>query len=346
MPDGVLAASQESVRTHFTNGRSTSLTKSDATYLYLLWHETDGVFKLGKANDVHARMRSLPDAIDVKRSQHILVPNAALANRLEKLCHVLFKEQARPRPHHGAGYTEWFDGAVYEQVVAFLESNRVVMGCGPLSPIPPKVVVQVGTVDDDPVKVLRREDRERRRLENAQRHDVERQQFNAQALKTALEWLRAIENKSTIIGWFDRTFVVWADPEWEQFRSLGQLHHFFAQGRVFSMFESCSSTGSGLVLYECGGGKGWMRGRCARWGLPELEPLERMLIDAPLVPSACIEDLQSLDFVSFYDEMHASEDERRELGVHREKVTSRVLAEVMEYRKPVPDFEQYCIEMA
>lgn len=317
-----------------------------ATHIYLLWHETDGVFKLGKANDVHARMASLPDAIDVARSRQMLVPSAALATRLEKLCHALFSAHARPRPHRGDGYTEWFDAAVHGQAVAFLERNRDLMGCGPLTPVPPKsrkdsALENVGALSD-----ARQQARREMRAALAARHREERRQFNAQALGVAFEWLRTIEEKTTVIGWCDSTFVVWAHEEGDLRRSLGQLHHFLVEKRVFSLFEGCLGTANGLVLFECGGDKDWMRGRCVKWGLPDLEPIERMLLAAPSVPSGCVDDLRRLMAVSLHDEMRASEDEQREWRLHIEKVTSRMLAEVMEDRKPAPHFEQCCIEMA
>lgn len=316
-----------------------------STHIYLLWHETDGVFKLGKANDVIARMASLPDAIDLGRSRQMLVPSAALATRLEKLCHVMFSAHARPRPHRGDGYTEWFDAAVHEQAVAFLEGNRDLMGCGPLTPLPAKARHDSAVERAGALSEARRQARQSMRAALAARHSEERRQFNAQALSVALEWLRTIEEKTTVIGWCDSTFVVWAHEDGDLRRSLGQLHHFLVEKRVFSLFEGCLGTANGIVLFECGGDQDWMRGRCAKWGVPELEPLERMLLAAPPAPSACVDDLRRLMSVSFHDEMRASEDELREWRLHTEKVTSRVLAEVMEDRKPVPHFEQCCIEM-
>jgi len=318
----------------------------EPTYIYLLWHETAGVFKIGKANDVWARMRSLPDPIDMSRSRHILVPNALLANRVEKLCHVLFKEHVRPRPHRGDGYTEWFDGAVYGDVEAFLEANRTFMGCGPLCPIPVKVRGQPVETGEPPKTNSWQEARQIQRLESAARHAALRQQFNAQALSSALVWLRAIEETATIIGWFDHTFVVWVDAEWSQFQSLGQLHHFLVDKRVLSIFEGCSSSANGLVMFECGGSRDWMRGRSARWGVSELEPLERMLVAAPDVPTACLDELRSLHSVSFFDELRASDAERREWSLYKRKVTSRILAEVLEERKSVPYVEQQGIAFA
>jgi len=322
------------------------LATSESTHIYLLWHETDGVFKLGKANDVHARMASLPDAIDVARSRQMRVPSTALATRLEKLCHVLFSAHARPRPHRGDGYTEWFDTAVHEQAVAFLEANRDLMGCGPLTPVPPKARNDGALASVGALSEARQQARESMREALAARHREERRQFNAQALGVALEWLQTIEEKTTVIGWCDTTLVVWVNEGEDLFRSLGQLHHFLVEKRVFSIFEGCSGTANGILLFECQGDQDWMRGRCAKWGLPELEPLERMLLAAPPVPPGCVDDLRQLMSVSFCDEMRASEDEQRAWRRHIEKVTSRMLAEVMEDRKPVPDFEQCCIEMA
>lgn len=322
------------------------MTQTNATHIYLLWHATDGVFKLGRANDVHARIRCLSDPIDLERSRHIRVPNATLANRLEKLCHALFGEFARPREHRADGYTEWFDQEAFDRVVAFLESNRVVMGCGPVCPLPAKVRAPSFTGDEDPQRVARREERERRELAKAKRDEKQREEFNAQALRTAIEWLRAVRERATIVGWHGTTFVIWVHEEWDQFRDLGQLHQFFTKSLVFSMFEACSCTSNGLVIYRCGGEKEWFRGRCARWGLPELEPLERLLLAAPAIPAACVDDLESLSAASFYELLDASEEEQKEWSLFTRKVTSRIIAEVMEDRKPVPEFKQYCFELA
>lgn len=160
--------------------------------VYLLRHSDKETFKIGKANDVHDRIPSIGgyQAFSLDSSLCVQFSNSALALRVEKLLHQIFKEwNQKPGALRTEGDTEHFHKDCFDNVVSFLKHNQSYFK-SEITPIPkiPKAAT-LGT----------EERRERRRQKKEERlnelHRINVESFNGWERFTA--WFQ--ENKSRVL---------------------------------------------------------------------------------------------------------------------------------------------------
>ncbi len=99
------------------------------SFVYLLVHETEHRFKIGKAMDVRARARGLRQPFDPTRSIGLRVANARTAFDLEGILKKSFRrwriDPADIVEDHGpgSGFTEWFSLEGWDRMRQFLGEN-------------------------------------------------------------------------------------------------------------------------------------------------------------------------------------------------------------------------------
>lgn len=316
---------------------------AEKTFIYLLWHETEPVFKVGKSVNVWNRMAQLPDAIDIERSRLVGFGDGKLALKLEKFCHTLFKQHCRPRPHRSEGYTEWYDVAAFDDVLGFIDSNRKTFGCGPVRPIPAKKtrpsVLQTHRAKLSPQeRVLLRKQKMLERMQECI-------QENAIAAEKLMRWLTTLQQRNAMVGWHKKTLVVWLDAS-DKDEVIGMMSssHFRSVNGGFSLFGSISGDAHGLYRFHFSAEPEALAEEYSSWGVDALTPVWELLSQIPNVPQACIPHLEVLEKSCFWEVLKASENEQDEHAHLFKKVVSRLLAEVVEDRRPVPSFEQYSFE--
>ncbi|MCS3807768.1 GIY-YIG nuclease family protein [Xanthomonas sp. 4461] len=106
-------------------------------YLYLLPNKEGTAFKIGVAFHPMIRSTRLPQAIDHEKSFQVPMTSGS-ALKVEKVLHILFKDNSFPMPH-GAGYTEWFAIEALDDVLKFLEDQRSRLGVGAPERIPVRI---------------------------------------------------------------------------------------------------------------------------------------------------------------------------------------------------------------
>lgn len=104
------------------------------TCLYLLRTQEASAFKIGVSQNPYSRGIGLPQKIDWANSLQAKVVDGD-AYKAERVLHYLFREHRRPM-QGGSGYTEWFDGNAWAQVVEFVSVQQGMLGVGPLEPVP------------------------------------------------------------------------------------------------------------------------------------------------------------------------------------------------------------------
>ena len=112
-----------------------------AAYVYLLWHKSEPRFKIGKADNLAARVIQLGvKQFDLTRAEALEVDNCVSANNLERILHRAFRAhrlipgETAPESCPGLrkgrrdGDTEWFDEQCWDRLHLFLEQNQDLFG--------------------------------------------------------------------------------------------------------------------------------------------------------------------------------------------------------------------------
>ena len=98
------------------------------SYVYLLAHVAEPRFKIGKANDIAARARSIKlSEFDFARSSALRVADDVAAYRLERFLHgalVKWRIAASDIKGGTSGSTEWFHADCRGRLQVFLDANR------------------------------------------------------------------------------------------------------------------------------------------------------------------------------------------------------------------------------
>jgi hypothetical protein len=100
------------------------------SHIYVLAHKDQPRFKIGKANDILNRARTLGlSDIDFARSFGLRVASEREAHRIERTLHRVFDRWRLPtQPGSRGGATEWFADTCRERLEAFIESNQDLLG--------------------------------------------------------------------------------------------------------------------------------------------------------------------------------------------------------------------------
>lgn len=103
------------------------------SYLYLLRNKLGDAFKIGVSLEPARRGGQLPQELDWDRSLQVPMCGGH-AYKVESALHYLFAAHSREMPI-GDGYTEWFDIAVWSDVLAFLVEQRERLRIGEAEPV-------------------------------------------------------------------------------------------------------------------------------------------------------------------------------------------------------------------
>jgi hypothetical protein len=95
---------------------------SSPSYVYLLPHRTENRFKIGKADDVALRARSLPESFDFDRARALCFENAERAFNAERVLQRLAAQYRIKELPWGDGYTEWFDLTCFVDILSLAEN--------------------------------------------------------------------------------------------------------------------------------------------------------------------------------------------------------------------------------
>lgn len=101
-----------------------------ASHVYILWHSSANLLKIGKANSVLDRAKAFGlDSIDLGRSVALRLKSVAQAVHVEKTLHRTFKKWSVSKDDAIAagiandGATEWFSTECRERLFTYLETN-------------------------------------------------------------------------------------------------------------------------------------------------------------------------------------------------------------------------------
>lgn len=101
-----------------------------ASHVYILWHRSANLLKIGKANSVLDRAKAFGlDSIDLGRSVALLLMSVEKAVHVEKTLHRTFKKWSVSKDDAIAagigndGATEWFSGECRDRLLAYLDAN-------------------------------------------------------------------------------------------------------------------------------------------------------------------------------------------------------------------------------
>jgi len=111
-------------------------------FVYLLPHAEHSRFKIGKANELLARIRQLgSEQFDLAKSRALRVDSQDDAQNLERLLHRAFAKSRLPAEfvaeqegYSRDGATEWFDNGCLERLDQFLHENADLLGFSLVSP--------------------------------------------------------------------------------------------------------------------------------------------------------------------------------------------------------------------
>lgn len=305
-------------------------------FLYLLFHATDPLFKIGTALDVWVRIPQLPDEINIGRSRCIEFPEGPFAVRVEKLLHAFFMAHNKPRPHKGSGYTEWYDQAVFLDVIAFIERNQEMLRCGTIRELPAREQkhVKMPGIPLDP-KQRAEERRIRIALESAKYVED-----NRKIAGRFLNWLETLKDEKIVVGWFGNALVLWFEGvDLEKKYKLVERPLFVDRSGIHPLIGPMRFV-NGLFLVDFVVAPPELVGYFARFGIQETQPIHDSLFGIPVVPSGCVQDLELLTQMNFFDIVKANERECEEWFNLQNKIVSRILANIVDDRRPVPDFQQ------
>jgi hypothetical protein len=292
--------------------------------------------------DVWARIRQLPDQIDVVRSRCTEFPDRRLALRLEKIFHICFKVHNRPRPHGGDGHTEWYDYAALEEVINFIERNQATLRCGAIQILPVKESKHVKALADDLSPWQKAEKRKLRIAQEIAKHAKD----NHEKAMRFMNWLKRMQEQSALIGWFGNILVLWLEDFHDEDKNEVRGGPIFTSRR-----GTCSLIGmveyvSDICLIEFVADPPELVEYLSRFSIHEAQSIQDALVGISAVPESCIQDLELLTRMDFFEHLCANERECDERSKLQEKIISRILANVVEDRRPTPYFEQLAIAIA
>jgi T5orf172 domain len=101
-----------------------------ASHVYILWHSSANLLKIGKANSILDRAKAFGlDSIDLGRSVALRLKSVEEAVHVEKTLHKTFKKWSVSKDDAIAsgigsdGATEWFSGDCWNRLIAYLDAN-------------------------------------------------------------------------------------------------------------------------------------------------------------------------------------------------------------------------------
>ncbi|WP_137917194.1 GIY-YIG nuclease family protein [Hydrogenophaga sp. 2FB] len=175
------------------------------SHIYILAHKSEPRFKIGKANNIFHRARSIGlDEFDLKASIAIEAATEKAALDIEKSLHRLFvkwrlKSELVSADQGGA--TEWFDEACRSRLEGFIESNLDLLGLRilrDLQIVPPDLK---NKKDERQEKLIEKEKRRAARAEqklHAEEHRIKKLVVNAPLVAAKCnERLRQLLDSST-----------------------------------------------------------------------------------------------------------------------------------------------------
>lgn len=101
--------------------------------LYLLVSAESPTFKIGLAGDSYRRSKDLPERFAYESSYVVKLTNGD-PFKTERTLLYLFRRDHADKPH-GDGYTEWFELEALDEVLAFIEANKVRLGVASVEPL-------------------------------------------------------------------------------------------------------------------------------------------------------------------------------------------------------------------
>lgn len=156
-------------------------------YLYLLRNKLGDAFKIGVSLEPARRGGQLPQELDWDRSLQVPMCGGH-AYKVESALHYLFAAHSREMPI-GDGYTEWFDIAVWSDVLAFLVEQRERLRIGEAEP----VTFRQAKADE---KAAKRHAREQRQ---AERH-AKNAEWNSSQVERLENFLLRVEDIGRLHG--------------------------------------------------------------------------------------------------------------------------------------------------
>lgn len=160
------------------------------------------------------------------------------------------------------------------------------------------------------------------------------------------DWLKAAKEDGTLIGWFGKRLVLWLD-NWSEERRESMITILTTPiWHIPDKLMVDSAQGfHDLCLLEFSIEPAHLVRRFAPFNL-DVSGIQELLVHVPLVPAACLPDLELLTQLGFFELLDADERVREERAALHDKAASRILAEVIEDRRPVPQFFQHALELS
>ena len=196
-------------------------------FVYLLPHQDQPRFKIGKARSVPEREKQLPDDIDIDRAYVLEFDDEARANNAERMLHrMAFRHHIADLPQQD-GYTEWYDIACFAQLLASIQAELA----GWLDIKSVKPAREVYPVDDADARAAKRAQREARAAERKLRDEVFRVHREELARLTQAAELADHRNLLAGDGWIspNAKHDVWAPALTHLFARLGVCAKGFAE---------------------------------------------------------------------------------------------------------------------
>ncbi len=105
------------------------------SYVYLLMASNKPVFKIGKANDVKKRIRTLPKEVIFNKGKSIVLKcKSSEVYKIESMLHFFFRAYKQPA-FTGSGENEWFNVDCFDEVLRFVKNNKERLGVSEIKPI-------------------------------------------------------------------------------------------------------------------------------------------------------------------------------------------------------------------